>query len=227
MSLPHGLARHPGRTATAVHQPFGHQGLLFESEIGSYSSRNEERTRVYSASTRRHMQPYYVGPRYIYSMTKRYQHGMNLYATDTIATSSDDNPEPPCDCNYVDSSTTERFLWLHQDGPIFCRSDASHRETHRCYNTVKFLPPGICAPSTHYCFPRAGDPLGTGDNANPIDMGETHRDCVGYYYQGWGGGCAFDVECYCDHLKVDYYGPMPDVGEWTCTSCPAKVCPLP
>ncbi|UCE61658.1 MAG: hypothetical protein JSU63_07900 [Phycisphaerales bacterium] len=37
--LPDGLARHPGRIASGVGQPFGHQGLLFEPEIGSYQNR--------------------------------------------------------------------------------------------------------------------------------------------------------------------------------------------
>ncbi|UCE59324.1 MAG: hypothetical protein JSU63_18010, partial [Phycisphaerales bacterium] len=37
--LPQGLARHPGRIASGVDQPFGHKGLLFEPEIGSYQNR--------------------------------------------------------------------------------------------------------------------------------------------------------------------------------------------
>ena len=38
-ALPQGLARHPGRTFSGVSQPFAHQGLLFEPEIGSYQNR--------------------------------------------------------------------------------------------------------------------------------------------------------------------------------------------
>jgi len=38
-SLPQGLAHHPGRFATSVDQPFGHQGLLYEPEVGSYQNR--------------------------------------------------------------------------------------------------------------------------------------------------------------------------------------------
>jgi len=34
-----GFARHPGRTATSVSQPFAHQGLLHEPEIASYQNR--------------------------------------------------------------------------------------------------------------------------------------------------------------------------------------------
>ncbi len=51
-SLPQGLARHPGRIATAVHQPFGHQGLLFEPEIGQY----QNRARQYDPGKRRFVQ---------------------------------------------------------------------------------------------------------------------------------------------------------------------------
>jgi hypothetical protein len=40
-ALPQGLARHPGHIATAVHQPFSHQGLLFDPEIGSYQIRHQ------------------------------------------------------------------------------------------------------------------------------------------------------------------------------------------
>ncbi len=64
-SLPQGLAAHPGRTATSVDQPFAHQGLLFEPEIGSY----QNRTRQYLPSTRRFLQRDSIG----------YVDGLNLY----------------------------------------------------------------------------------------------------------------------------------------------------
>jgi len=48
-ALPQGLQRHPGRLATAVSQPFAHQGLLFEPEIGSY----QNRARQYDPGKRR------------------------------------------------------------------------------------------------------------------------------------------------------------------------------
>ncbi len=51
-SLPQGLAIHPGRTATSVDQPFAHQGLLHEPEIGSY----QNRARQYHPGTRRFLQ---------------------------------------------------------------------------------------------------------------------------------------------------------------------------
>jgi RHS repeat-associated protein len=51
-NLPQGLARHPGRIATGVEQPFGHQGLLFEPEIGSYQNRR----RQYDPGKRRFVQ---------------------------------------------------------------------------------------------------------------------------------------------------------------------------
>jgi RHS repeat-associated protein len=38
-SLPQGLQRNPGRAYTGVQQPFGHQGLPYEPEVGSYQNR--------------------------------------------------------------------------------------------------------------------------------------------------------------------------------------------
>jgi len=51
-NLPQGLARHPGRIATAVDQPFAHQGSLYEPEIGSY----QNRARQYDPAKRRFVQ---------------------------------------------------------------------------------------------------------------------------------------------------------------------------
>ncbi len=51
-SLPSGLQRTPGRLASAVQQPFAHQGLLFEPEIGSY----QNRARQYEPAMRRFVQ---------------------------------------------------------------------------------------------------------------------------------------------------------------------------
>ncbi len=51
-SLDQGLMIHPGRMATNVDQPFAHQGLLFEPEIGSY----QNRARQYDPAKRRFVQ---------------------------------------------------------------------------------------------------------------------------------------------------------------------------
>lgn len=51
-SLDSGLQRRPGLTATAVDQPFGHQGLLHDAEIGSY----QNRARQYAPNLRRFAQ---------------------------------------------------------------------------------------------------------------------------------------------------------------------------
>jgi RHS repeat-associated protein len=51
-NLPQGLARHPGLKASGVDQPFAHQGLLFEPEIGSY----QNRARQYDPRKRRFVQ---------------------------------------------------------------------------------------------------------------------------------------------------------------------------
>ena len=51
-ALEWGFARHPGRTATSVSQPFAHQGLLHEPEIASY----QNRARQYDPVKRRFLQ---------------------------------------------------------------------------------------------------------------------------------------------------------------------------
>jgi len=48
-ALAQGNARHPGRLFTSVDQPFGHQGLPFDAEIGSY----QNRARQYDPGKRR------------------------------------------------------------------------------------------------------------------------------------------------------------------------------
>ena len=59
-SLPQGLARHPGRVATAVDQPFAHQSLLYEPKLGQY----QNRLRQYDPTKRRFIQrdPLAEGP---------------------------------------------------------------------------------------------------------------------------------------------------------------------
>lgn len=75
-SLPQGLGRHPGRTATGVRQPFGHQGLVWDGEVAGYQNRN------------RHMLP--TGRRFVqrdpialnesrFSPLSDYQDGLSLY----------------------------------------------------------------------------------------------------------------------------------------------------
>jgi len=51
-ALPQGLAQHPGRTFTAVDQPFAHQGLLYDAEIMTY----QNRARQYDPNKRRFVQ---------------------------------------------------------------------------------------------------------------------------------------------------------------------------
>ncbi len=75
-ALPSGLAQHPGRIATAVNQPFGHQGLLHDAEIGSYQNRR----RQYDPPTRRFLQtdPLAFQPHGFWTV-RHYGDGMNLY----------------------------------------------------------------------------------------------------------------------------------------------------
>ena len=72
-SLAQGNARHPGRLFTSVDQPFGHQGLLFDAEIGSY----QNRARQYDPGKRRFAQrdPLVFG----IGVKASYQDGMNVY----------------------------------------------------------------------------------------------------------------------------------------------------
>ncbi len=72
-SLPQGVATHPGRITTGVGQLFGHQGLLYEPEIGSY----QNRARQYDPGKRRfvHRDPLALKAR----AKSGYQDGLNLY----------------------------------------------------------------------------------------------------------------------------------------------------
>jgi RHS repeat-associated protein len=51
-ALPQGVRRQPGRTVSGLSQPFGHQGLVYDAEIGSY----QNRARVFQSCARRYTQ---------------------------------------------------------------------------------------------------------------------------------------------------------------------------
>ena len=59
-NLDQGIARHPARSSTGLHQPFAHQGLLYEPELGSY----QNRLRQYDPTKRQFLQrdPLAEGP---------------------------------------------------------------------------------------------------------------------------------------------------------------------
>ena len=70
------MARHPGRAASGVQQPFGHQGLLYEPEIGQY----QNRARQYDPGKRRFGQRdplSFLTP--VFAAEPYYQDGMSLY----------------------------------------------------------------------------------------------------------------------------------------------------
>lgn len=73
--LPQGLAIHPGRTFTAVDQPFGHQGLVFDAEVGSY----QNPARQYDPGKRRFVQRDPLVP--TSTAGSGFQDGVNLYAS--------------------------------------------------------------------------------------------------------------------------------------------------
>ena len=70
-SLPKGVMRYTALTTTATDQPFAHQGLLFEPEVGQY----QNRLRQYDATNRRFLQwdPLLEGPDGLIS--HRFAHG--------------------------------------------------------------------------------------------------------------------------------------------------------
>ena len=74
-ALAQGNMNHPGRSFTGVDQPFAHQGLLFEPEIGSY----QNRARQYAPSMRRFAQrdPLALRP----LAGRGYQDGLGMYQT--------------------------------------------------------------------------------------------------------------------------------------------------
>jgi RHS repeat-associated protein len=72
-ALAQGLARHPGRIATSVSQPFAHQGLLYEPELAQY----QNRARQYDPARRRFAQRNSIDqPR---SAGREYRDGLSLY----------------------------------------------------------------------------------------------------------------------------------------------------
>jgi len=75
-SLPQGNAQKPGRTASSIGNPFAHQGLPYDAEIGSY----QNRARQYNAGLRRFMQrdPLALRKRR-FDATREYLDGMSSY----------------------------------------------------------------------------------------------------------------------------------------------------
>ncbi len=76
-ALPQGNMIHPGRIATNVDQPFGHQGLLHDPEIRAI----DNRARTLLPGARRFAQPdplAFAGAEFV--MADHYADGMNMYA---------------------------------------------------------------------------------------------------------------------------------------------------
>jgi RHS repeat-associated protein len=72
-ALPSGIRRQPGRQSSGLSQPFGHQGLVYDAEIGSY----QNRARQYHPALRKYIQ------RDVLDIgldnTAAYRDGMNSY----------------------------------------------------------------------------------------------------------------------------------------------------
>ena len=72
-ALPQGTMHNPGLAASGVQQPFAHQGLLFEPEIGSY----QNRARQYDPPKKRFAQ---ADPLIVQTQAKSTQDGSDFYA---------------------------------------------------------------------------------------------------------------------------------------------------
>ncbi len=94
--LPQGSMIHPGRIATNVDQPFGHQGLLFDAEIGSY----QNRARQYDQDGRRFLQRDELGASF--PRGNAYVDGLNVYqyvrSQPTRRTDSSGRASKDCKC---------------------------------------------------------------------------------------------------------------------------------
>ncbi len=95
-ALPQGLAIHPGRTASSVDQPFAHQGLLHEPEVGSY----QNRARQYAPGMRRFMQtdPLLSRVQFVGSW-RRLRHATNRFAYVSQNPTGLLDPTGLCDCS--------------------------------------------------------------------------------------------------------------------------------
>jgi RHS repeat-associated protein len=129
-NLPQGLARHPGRFATAVYQPFAHQGLLYEPEIGSY----QNRARQYLASAGRFAQCDLLT---LYpAVHMRYRDGLSLYAY--VRANPVKNHDPSglcCPTGYtIESITWTCAPWQYQ----------SYESAGPCESTVLAGQGGAC-----------------------------------------------------------------------------------
>ncbi len=74
-ALPSGLQRTPGRIASGVDQPFGHQGLLFEPEVSNYQNRMREYDPKSNRFAQRDPLPFLAE----FDPMLQYAFGMNVY----------------------------------------------------------------------------------------------------------------------------------------------------
>ncbi|UCE61673.1 MAG: hypothetical protein JSU63_07975 [Phycisphaerales bacterium] len=123
--LPQGLARHPGRTTSGVDQPFGHQGLLFEPEIGSY----QNRTRQLSPATMRFMQRDRFGIKSTVRPRQYYSDGMGLYAYERSA------PLTRTDAFGLQCGSGWSDAWVPEYGPAGCPYGGCCQKHDNCYGT--------------------------------------------------------------------------------------------
>jgi RHS repeat-associated protein len=114
-SLDDGYMAHPGRRFTSLDEPFGHQGLLFDAEIGSY----QNRARQYDPRFRRFMQRD-PGPR-MHQLTAQYADGPALYRPVSNNPGNVFDPFGLCGWTRLDSTTNQaRSSFTDLPSPALC-----------------------------------------------------------------------------------------------------------
>lgn len=120
-SLPSGLQVRPGLPATKVNQPFAHQGLLFEPEIGSY----QNRARQYDVRLRRFTRPddISLGSNAVLLASPlplpqaQYTGGLNVYhynysnPTTILDPTGNCPPDPECAAGPCSSDNCDMYLY--------------------------------------------------------------------------------------------------------------------
>ncbi|MGB2986229.1 MAG: RHS repeat-associated core domain-containing protein, partial [Phycisphaerae bacterium] len=238
-SLPHGLGRHPGRIATNVDQPFGHQGLPYEAEIGSYQNRR----RQYLPSKRRFMQRDPLSNRNRgYS---GYQNGLCLYGyltTNPIglndprglavycpAACKPDREEydaqavccfeytnqycPPGASPECGIRCKKKICWKDEPGPS-CEDQCleKHEEVHFGHFTCELdFYPGRCGASIKLCEKSWSGGFDT-DPERECPAYERQLECLQDECEGTDAACRF-VRCMIDQMCNPYPGQAsyPDV----------------
>jgi RHS repeat-associated protein len=189
-ALTQGWARHPGLTSTGVQQPFAHQGLLFEPEIGSY----QNRARQYDPAKRRFAQRDRLPGTALIPLRKSYRDRLHLYAYVRA-----------CPICMFDPTGMYALLLCdgYQGGGEWFMHTGCCYATDGCFNHLCNVSPAGCdsvqmcgeghvaCPPAYQNWPDYSEPL------NPNDS-FCHSMCLAI-----GGTVPISPECACDHACLD------------------------